>query len=79
MKNLAENEYKLARERTLKNVDVIAYKLLKEYDKKSSQDYAERYLKIATRNLSRKSNETEQEYQKRQIVFNKKITRQIGY
>ena len=70
--NLAENEYKLARERTLKNVDVIAYKLLKEYDKKSSQDYAERYLKIATRNLSRKSNETEQEYQKRQIVFNKK-------
>lgn len=70
--NLAENEYKLARERTLKNVDVIAYKLLKEYDKKSSQDYAERYLKIATRNLSRKSNETEQEYQMRQSAFNKK-------
>ena len=70
--NLTENEYKLAREKTLKNVDILAYKLLKEYDKKRSQDYAEQYLKLATRNLSRKSNETEQEYQMRQIAFNKK-------
>lgn len=70
--NLTENEYKLAREKTLKNVDVIAYKLLKEYDRIHSQGYAEQYLKIATRNLSRKSNETEQEYQMRQSAFNKK-------
>lgn len=75
--NLTENEYKLAREKTLKNVDIIAYKLLKEYDIEKSQDYAEQYLKLATRNLSRKSNETEQEYQMRQIAFNKKALNKL--